>query len=129
MMAGEITLHWIMSVNNPAAGTGVTGGKTPPQQTINQAAQGKQSAVQSIPTTAAGTAIGLGNIATLGLSWFKNLDATNYLELGVQVAGTFYPLVRLNAGETYPFRFAQGITPYARANTATVKLEYEINEN
>jgi hypothetical protein len=81
-----------------------------------------------IPTTAAGTALDLGSVATAGYALLKNLDATNYVEVGVQVAGTFYPLVRLLAGESAVFRFAISSGIYARANTATVVLDYLILE-
>ena len=82
---------------------------------------------QSIPTTAAGTAlvIAAGVAAAGGWAWFRNLDTTNYVAIGVQVAGAFYPLARLNAGEACVFRLGV-ITPYALANTAAVILEHDI---
>lgn len=128
-MANEISLNWMMTVTNPTTGTGVGSTKTPPQQSITQAAQGRHAQVITVATTAAGVALATGSISTTGVCWFKNLDSTNYVEIGVQVAGTFYPVIRLNAGESYPVRLSQGVTFYRRANTASVLLEYEINEN
>src|SRR4051812_45277165 len=52
------------------------------------------------------TALPLGVVATLGLLWIKNLDSTNYVEVGVVVAGTFYPVTRWNYGETFAVRIA-----------------------
>ena len=154
------------------------------------------------PNVAAGTqiigtteeVIGLGDVATPGVAWFRNLDTTNFVEIGVllepagsayssssssssstsstealstsspstdsssssqsgdssssesiseisspssvssstsssstssssSALGSFRPLVRLNAGEAWPFRLAQDCVPYARANTASVVLE------
>ena len=49
-------------------------------------------------TAGAALVIAAGVSAAGGWAWFRNLDATNYISIGVQVAGTFYPLVRLNAG-------------------------------
>lgn len=82
---------------------------------------------QLISTTAAGTALVIagGVAAAGGWAWFRNLDATNYVAIGVQVAGTFYPVVRLNAGEAGVFRLGV-ITPYALANTGEVYLEHDI---
>ncbi len=128
-MAGEIQLNTILQVMNPATGAGFVSSEAARQQSITQAAQGQHSDIYTVPTTAAGVALSLGNISTLGVSYFQNLDATNYLEIGINSANTFFPVLRLNATESYPFRFAQGITPYARANTATCKLYYKILEN
>lgn len=72
---------------------------------------------------AAHEALTITDITTLGVCFFWNRDATNYVELGVDVGATFYPFVRLNAGEYWPFRMAQGITPYAKADTAAVVLQ------
>ena len=82
---------------------------------------------QSIPTDAAGTALVIagGVAAAGGWAWFRNLGTTNYVAIGVQGAGAFYPLVRLNAGEAAVFRLGV-ITPYAVANTAAVVLEHDI---
>lgn len=82
---------------------------------------------QSIATTSTGTALAIaaGVAAAGGWAWFRNIDATNYVTIGVQVSGTYYPLVRLNAGEAAVFRLGV-ITPYAVANTAAVILEHDI---
>ena len=89
--------------------------------TQNTAAPSVSGGTQSIGN-AAHEAIVITELTTLGVCQFRNMDATNYVEIGVDVAATFYPLVRLNAGEEWPFRMAQGITPYAQANTAAVIL-------
>lgn len=81
----------------------------------------------SIPTTAGGTALVMDSVGTSGLSYFRNLDATNYVEIGVVVSGTFYPFVKLKAGEACVLRLGTN-APYARANTAAVVLDYTILE-
>lgn len=83
----------------------------------------------NVPTTAGGTVIPLGSVATTGFTWLRNLDGTNYVEIGVQVAGTFYPLLRLKPGEPQVVRFSPSQAPYALANTAAVALEYRIIED
>lgn len=124
-MSAEIQFNWQMTVTNG----GVASQKTPSQQSITQNAQGRAGNVYTVPTTSAGTALGIGNLGNLGVAWFTNLDPTNYFEIGVQVAGTFYPVVRILPGESFPFRFCPtGSTIYVRAHTATVKIDYEINE-
>ncbi len=82
---------------------------------------------QSIPTTPGGTAlvIAAGVTAAGGWAWFRNLDTTNYVTIGVYVSSTYYPIVRLNAGEAAVFRLGV-ITPYALADTLGVILEHDI---
>ena len=63
-----------------------------------------------------------GDLGTAGWALFKNLDTTNYVEIGVDVAATFYPVVKLLAGESCVFRLST-LTLYARANTASVILD------
>lgn len=70
---------------------------------------------------AAEEALTLGDVAAGGYWLFKNLDATNYVEIrpGTGVAD----LVRINAGEIALFRLAADATaPYVQANTAACNL-------
>jgi hypothetical protein len=84
--------------------------------------------VQVIGTTQEAIAIG-SDVATLGWAWIQNLDATNYVEIGVVVSATFYPTNRFNPGEGYPIRLSPGVTYYAKAHTAPVNLEFEALSN
>lgn len=70
-------------------------------------------------------ALVMQDVSTAGLARFENLDTTNYVEIGVLVSSTFYPFLKLKAGE---FQFVRLGTsaPYAKANTAAVRLDYEI---
>lgn len=102
------------------------------QLTLSAAKPNAAGFTQSIPTNTAGTAITLGDVAINGVAWFRNLDTTNYVEIGIQESGVFYPLVRLNYGEAWSFRLAQGVAPYARANATNnvnVVLEKLIFDN
>lgn len=82
--------------------------------------------VQAIGTSH--EAITVSDVSTAGYAYFTNLDATNYVELGVDVSSTFYPLVRIDAGKTAgPFRLST-LTFYGRANTAAVNLDLTILE-
>src|SRR4051794_16391060 len=47
------------------------------------------------------------DIGTKGVAWFRNLDATNYVEIGVQDGSSnFIPFAKLKPGEGYPIRLA-----------------------
>ena len=81
--------------------------------------------VQKIGTTH--EALVMGDIGTAGWARFMNIDATNYVELGIVTGGTFYPFAKLKPGETFPLRLGTN-APYAKANTAEVNLEYLIIE-
>lgn len=72
---------------------------------------------------AAHEAVTITDLTTLGWCYFRNRDATNFVQIGVDVGATFYPLVRIEPGEIALFRMSQGITPYAQADTAAVILE------
>lgn len=90
--------------------------------------------VAAAPTVASGCAsIGttqealvLQDVSSLGWARFENLDTTNYVEIGVVVSATFYPFIKLLAGEFVFTRLETAVVPYARANTAAVQLDYEI---
>lgn len=78
---------------------------------------------------AAHEAIVIGaDVGTAGWAFFRNLDATNFVQIGVDVGGTFYPLAKLLPGETAgPLRLAT-TSVYAQADTAAVDLFYLILE-
>lgn len=95
-------------------------------KTIVQTTQGAFTDTQSIATS--DTAITIGSIATLGIVSIENLDTANFVDVGSYVAATFYPLVRLLFGERYIFRVKPGLTLYAKADTAAVKIQKTIYE-
>lgn len=65
----------------------------------------------------------ISDIATPGVCIFRNLDATNFVEVGLTGSYT----VKLKAGEPCVFR-ANG-TLYAKADTGACRLEYWIFED
>ena len=82
--------------------------------------------VQTIATNGTGEALILGDVATPGWSYFKNLDGTNYVEIGCWDAhSNLVVFLKLNAGEAMP-AFLGCTAPRARAHTTTVKLDYVI---
>jgi len=95
---------------------------------------GSDTADMATATAAGGTpsigtssheAILVTDVGTPGWAWFKNIDATNYVQIGVDVSATFYPFVKLLPGESCVLRLGT-TAPYAKANTGAVKLQYLI---
>jgi hypothetical protein len=78
--------------------------------------------VQNIGTSAENLSFG-SDIGNLGYAFLRNLDATNYLEIGRDVSGTFYPTITLKASEFALVRLTPGVTYQAKANTAACDLE------
>ena len=87
-------------------------------------APAKSGGIISVGTTH--EALPMGDVASAGVARLENVDATNYIEVGVVVSGTFYPLLKLKAGECYPTRFAPAATIYVKANTAAALLDYDL---
>ena len=81
---------------------------------------GGNPGLQNIGTTY--EAISFGDI-TPGLVFAKNLDDTNYVELGLDVSLTFYPLIKLEPGDECVFRLAGSVSLYGKANTAAVDCQ------
>ena len=85
--------------------------------------------IASIPTTAAGTALTVAAaVGTKGWAYFRNVDATNFVDIGVQVAATFYPFARLMPGEECHIPLSPAVALFALANTAAVRLDYGVIE-
>jgi hypothetical protein len=66
------------------------------------------------------------DLSILGWAIFKNLDTTNYVEIGVEVTGAFYPLLKLLPGEQVQVRLSPAVLVFARSNVAAVRLESQI---
>lgn len=86
----------------------------------------RQTNIQNIGTTYEAI-VEDASIGTPGMAIFRNLDPTNYVEIGLEVAATFYPFLKLKPGDP-PAIFRISGTLYARANTAAVDLDIVIIE-
>ena len=90
-------------------------------QSQDVATEARVQGVQTIGTSE--EALALGDVAADGGAFFaRNLDATNYVEIGLTGSYT----IKLKPGE---FCFLSGVADkdlYARANTAAVKLAYAL---
>jgi len=86
--------------------------------------------VQSIGTTEE-VVQAIADIATEGFFIARNLDPTNYIELGyadVSATGDARP-IKLKAGEPCMFRVGADSALYAMADTAACRLEYWLFED
>lgn len=126
-MANEIQYTWSLTVSKKSSNIplvlnyGVSG------KTATMTGTHVHDTVQDIGTTHEAMVIP-ADVGTKGWGYLVNLDTTNYVEVGVDVAATFYPVVRVDADSEQPIRWAEGATLYARANTATVKLRFVVIE-
>ena len=94
----------------------------PPTINIDLASQVGAGGVQAIGTSDEDLVIG-GTVAG-GVYFLRNMDETNYVQIGVKAAGTDY-FLKLLAGEFSVGRLNASILQ-AKANTATVNLQYRM---
>ena len=73
-------------------------------------------------------AISTTDITNKGFAFFKNLDATNFVEIGLDVSSTFYPFIKLLPGQSAIVPLSPAVSLYGRANTAAVKLTAHVLE-
>lgn len=93
-------------------------------ENIDVSSSARNAAVQNIGTTHEALALGDLTTSNTGATKITNLDPTNYVEIGIVVSATFYPVFVLPAGK---FMWAPRVSTnalYAKANTAAVNLEY-----
>lgn len=64
----------------------------------------------ALNVTTAGVEVDLSKLTTPGLCRIMNLDATNYVKVGVYDGANFWELMDLLPGETYVFRLARTIS-------------------
>lgn len=70
-------------------------------------------------------AIVAGDTGDGGVFYFRNTDANNFVQIGIEVSSTFYPFLKLRAGEFAVGRLATA-TIYAKADSADVNLQYRM---
>ena len=92
----------------------------------DQAVQGAFRNTFLVPIAYA--ALGIGDLAAPGVGIFQNLDDTNYVQVGIEVAATFYPFLTLLPGEADFVRVATS-TLFAQSNLAPTRLFYILYES
>lgn len=116
-MANEITLNNSLVLQN-----GNVNSAFATSMQLAQTSARFDAGVQNIGTTHELIAL-KSDIATPGMSAFQNNGPTNYVEIGIVVSSTFYPVVKLKVGESAQFRISSNPL-YAKANTAAVDLAF-----
>jgi hypothetical protein len=115
-MANEISFSYQLLITN-----GSYSSSNVANNSYTQNAIGASGGVQTVTTSL--THLDLGSVTTLGYTLLKNLDPTNYVDVGIDSAG-FVGMARLKAGEVGIFRWLPGVTPSLKANTATCSVSY-----
>lgn len=118
-MANELSIKLKVDYNPPTEDSFTTDWL---EKFITMAGTEWQHAVQSIGTTEEAIEA-MADIATPGLCIFRNLDGTNFVEIGLTGSYT----VKLKGKEFAIFR-ADG-TLYAKADTGACRLEFWIFED
>ena len=95
-----------------------------PQEIISRTTPLLVSGVQACTTTAAN--LSMGNVTTEGLAVFLNLDASNDIEVGFDVGGTFYGALEIPAGKWSLAWIDPDRTWQVKADTSTSNLQYAV---
>lgn len=119
-MANELTLNFSGELDNGSLD------HTFPSETLTITQGTARLFDNTVPCTTSDTAQSFTNITTLGWCRIKNLDATNYVDIGPTSGGAIVVFMRLKAGETAYLRLTPGITLRTQANTATVNVHFTV---
>ena len=124
-MANEFTVSALLKIDKGF----LTDTKNTSNLKVDQTGDGAAGGVQNIGTSA--EAIDVGDVSTLGLAYFRNLDDTNFVQIGQDIGGGgFNEFFKLLAGEVALMRLdlaATGVLQ-AKADTAAIELQYMIYE-
>lgn len=119
-MASEITKQ--LTFNGSKGGVSIPSDVW--QKTLDMAGDDMQGDTQVIGTTEEAIVVS-GDIGTVGQISIKNLDSTNYVEIGY-AAGVY--VHKLIAGDFMMVPLASGVTVYAKANTSACRVSKKITE-
>jgi hypothetical protein len=94
---------------------------------VTQATLGGQGNVQTIGTSY--EAIVLGDVSAEGYVYIRNLDDTNFVQIGLDAGAALTPVARLDAaGGVALFRLDAAATLFAESDTAACKIDVLILE-
>ena len=126
-MADEISLTAALRISSTNLRESYDPGAITIDYTDADSTQRGGGGLQNIGTAV--EAISLGDAADGGVFFFRNVDDVNYVEIGRtsdgSATGTFYPFLKLLAGEPSVGRLSES-TIFARANTASINLQYRM---
>ena len=117
-MANEISVSAELKLNNGL----LTDSRRASAIRSDQTTQASIGGIQTIGTSA--EVVTYGDVATPRQCYIRNLDATNFVEIGIDVAATFYPIAKLSpASEPLLITIADSVVLYAQADTASVSID------
>ena len=117
-MANEITLNLKMS----ALKGSLNHTENPGTLSVDLTGLTAIGGAATVTTTA--TALAMGSVSSAGYAYFRNTGPTNFVEIGTGT-GSFVAFLKLKAGEAAICRLSTS-APTARANTASIQLQYYI---
>ena len=127
-MADEIKINASLQIND----TNLVEAFLPGTLSIDFDSAGAASRYGSGGVQAIGTSVEQvtqGDTTDGSIFFFRNIDETNYVEIGITSddtsGGTFYPFLKLRAGE-YSVGRLSNATIFAQANTAAVNLQFRM---
>jgi len=100
------------------------------QLSLNYTVAGEDYANNTQDISTSDTILDLGNITTPGFAWIKNLDDTNFVEVGMMIGGPAYHyFIKLGPGKAMlaPLNVASNAVAL-KADTATVTVEFAVVE-
>jgi hypothetical protein len=123
-MANEFTVQFNLVLANGNYGDRISLG----QLNFDQAAIGRGGHVQSVGTTE--ETLDFGDVSTEGLFYVRNLDGTNFVEIGPQVGtGNGQLDIKLEAGDFFFGRIKAASAWRAKADTAACLLDVRCYED
>ncbi len=117
-MANEITVTMTLKLAKSGISTQLSG-----SYKASQTGQFYEAGLQSIGTSPEET-LAKGDIGTIGYALVKNTDDTNYVELGTS-SGVYSTKLKPGEAALMP---PNSTAIYAKANTASVNVEYLLIE-
>lgn len=79
--------------------------------------------------TTAGVDVDLSELTTPGYCVIRNLDSTNFFEIGLFISSTFHELAEVLPGESYVIRLSRNVSNLRlKADTAALKASVECFE-
>jgi len=98
-----------------------------PRMTIVQASAVVSSGSQSVGS-AAHEVLRMGDVTAPSVCYVRNLSDDYAVQIGVDVGGTFYPLLELEPGDDLPLvgRFCSSAAVYVKGNGGAVEIELAV---
>jgi hypothetical protein len=100
---------------------------SPPRYSVTPSAYNCHRTFWVVGTSA--EAMPTGDVSSNRILFLKNLDATNYVTIGPDNAGSQVDMLKLFAGDIAMIPLKAGVTIKGTANTAAVKLELMLTDS